>query len=462
LLLKHKLIVVFLAIELAFLVPIIAIYYNIEKNYNKAVFKENANVQAQILVQAIKTPLSINDVATLDDICEEIIKQELIVGVSIFNANNKKLSSLTELHQTITDETHSVTEQISIGNVHIGTAVVYFNKSNSEKEFTLSFLKLALTILAGAFLASFLAALVVSRLIERKLNEFGETDDFDGINGNDEISKFAKRFIEMTAIAKAKSANLEEFNSTLEIEIAKAKETTQTQERLLAQQSKMAAMGEMIGAIAHQWRQPLNQLSLEKDMLVEDYFFQELTDEKVKTFQNSFNDTLLYMSKTIDDFRNFFMPSKEKVEFEVYTCLQNAANLISSTLKNSNIELEIIETDTKLQLFGHPNEFSQVLINLINNAKDAIGLNKIKSGKIIIEIKELADKLLVEISDNAGGIPDDILDKIFDPYFTTKFASSGTGLGLYMSKNIIEKSMNGELSVRNGTNGAIFTISLKL
>ncbi len=163
------------------------------------------------------------------------------------------------------------------------------------------------------------------------------------------------------------------------------------------------------------------------------------------------------MSKTIDDFRNFFKPNKQEVEFFISDAIKNAISLIESTFQHHNITIESkINDDANIK--GFPNEFSQVVLNILNNAKDAIIENNIGSGKVLINVEKIDNKATISVIDNAGGIPNDILEKVFNPYFTTKEEGKGTGIGLYMSKNIIETNMNGKLLVENIENGAKFVI----
>ncbi len=231
---------------------------------------------------------------------------------------------------------------------------------------------------------------------------------------------------------------------------------------LIFQQSKLAAIGEMIGNIAHQWRQPLNSIGVTMMKLEFNNNNDDLTKEVVTEVINNTNAIITHMSKTIDDFRNFFLPNKEKTEFQIKDCIGSILALMIPQLTNHNIDIKIIG-DQDISLFGYKNELKQVLINIISNAKDAIINNKIKSkGLIQISIYSEQNNILITIQDNAGGVPEELLHKIFEPYFTTKFKSQGTGLGLYMSKVIIEKNMHGHLSVENDKDGAIFYINLPL
>jgi len=254
--------------------------------------------------------------------------------------------------------------------------------------------------------------------------------------------------------------NLNQLNLNLSNKVKEKLEELRQQEQLLIQQSKLAAMGEMISSIAHQWRQPLNLLSLKKDLLILSYENDELDDTLLIEYNKSVDDTIRYMSKTIDDFRNFFRPSKEKELFDVVQSIYDVVNMINAQLNQQAIKLNIHQESQTIEFFGYPNEFKQVIINLIKNAQDAIATQKVK-GIIDINLKSNEECVTIEVQDNAGGVPDEIRSKIFEPYFTTKFQKQGTGLGLYMSKSIIERNMNGRLSVENRNNGALFTILLQ-
>ncbi len=235
------------------------------------------------------------------------------------------------------------------------------------------------------------------------------------------------------------------------------KEEKNRQENILIQKSKMAAMGEMIGNIAHQWRQPLSQISgLFLDIELA-YDFKELDKKYLTKRIDEANDLLEYMSRTIDDFRNFFNPTSKKEEFQVYKAVENAVKIVSSTLKYHNIDIQI-SCDKKYKINGYKNEYSQAIVNIVSNAKDVLIHRNIKNPKIKIYIKDSTqDKIVLCIEDNAGGIESNIINRIFEPYFTTK-REYGTGIGLYMTKLIIEEKMNGKINVKNTKDGAVFSI----
>jgi len=223
---------------------------------------------------------------------------------------------------------------------------------------------------------------------------------------------------------------------------------------ILQQQSKLASMGEMIGAIAHQWRQPLNAVSISIQNTKYDFEDGEIDETYIKNFIDGNRKAINFMSKTIDDFRDFFRVDKEKRDFKVLEAIQSVASIQSAQLKNHNISLNI--SGDEFLYNGLKSEFQQAILNLINNAKDVLVEKDIKNPTIDITIKDNS----VYIEDNGGGIPKDIINRIFEPYFTTKEQGKGTGMGLYISKMIIEDNMGGKLSVTNTDVGAKFKIDL--
>ncbi len=263
--------------------------------------------------------------------------------------------------------------------------------------------------------------------------------------------------------------NLREFNDKLtnqvEIELQsrlKLQKEKEAQEQLLIQQSKMAAMGEMIGAIAHQWRQPLNALSLIIQGLQIRYKRGMLNEQEIDEMVKKSKRQIEFMSHTIDDFRNFFKPDKEKIKFNIINEIKNSYKIIDSQFNNRNINFELIESE--IEIVSYPNEFKQVILNILNNAKDAIIEHKIEDGFIKVNVHQNNEKIVIEICDNGGGIKVEIMDKIFEPYISTK-GKNGTGIGLAIGKIIVNEKLNGEIYVQNieypnQQKGAKFTIVL--
>lgn len=249
---------------------------------------------------------------------------------------------------------------------------------------------------------------------------------------------------------------------TLQAESAirlQAVEALREKEQMLIHQSRQAAMGEMVGNIAHQWRQPLNKLGLLTQRVALFYDSPSFTKEFLDTSVANAMEIIQHMSKTIDDFREYYRPDKEKEPFSVREAIMNSLSLLEGNFQNPTIRVIINDTDDPV-INGYKNEFTQVILNILINARDAIVARTPDDAQIIITLCNENGCPAVTVADNAGGIPDEIITKIFDPYFTTKGPQAGTGLGLFMSKAIIEKNMGGTLSVRNANGGAEFRIEM--
>lgn len=243
-------------------------------------------------------------------------------------------------------------------------------------------------------------------------------------------------------------------------------------EQLLIQQSKLASMGEMIRNIAHQWKQPLAAISMVSNNLRVDCEFDSIKKESLLDYSKEINSQVQYLAQTIDDFRDFFKQSQnsEKV-INIKDFIDKCVDLIKASF-DDNMIYTIKEIDDKIEAYGDSNQLSQVLINILNNARDALKEAEDIQEKLVflISTKQDENNLIITIKDNAGGIPESIIDKVFDPYFTTKGPSRGTGLGLYISHTIITENLNGSISVENEEfeydnvkyKGAKFTMVLPL
>lgn len=260
-----------------------------------------------------------------------------------------------------------------------------------------------------------------------------------------------------------RTRELEKTLQDLQVETAEriqAMGALREKEQLLIQQSRQAAMGEMIGNIAHQWRQPLNTLGLYTQMLGIYYGMPDFNKEFLDNSIAKSMEIIKHMSKTIDDFRDYFKPEKEKADFYVIEAIKNTLSLLEGNFNNPKITIDFVEQDNPV-INGYHNEFAQVFLNILNNARDAIIEREIADGRVTITICSENGSAVVTVADNAGGIPDEVISKIFDPYFTTKGPQVGTGIGLFMSKTIIEKNMGGRLTVRNTDLGAEFRIEVE-
>ena len=252
-----------------------------------------------------------------------------------------------------------------------------------------------------------------------------------------------------------------ELNNSLNKKVQEEIEKNREKEQLLMEQSKLASMGEMIGNIAHQWRQPLNALGLtiQKIKVLDNN--DNLNSEQIDKITEKSVRLIDKMSNTIDDFMGFFRQDKEKREFDINDVISETITLLDASFKNHYIELNINAALGKIRIYGYKGEFSQVILNLLSNAKDVLIEKQIEAPKINIDILKENDKIIIKVCDNGGGVATDIIHRIFEPYFTTKEQGKGTGIGLYMSKIIIEENLDGKLSVKNYEDGACFIIEFK-
>ena len=278
-------------------------------------------------------------------------------------------------------------------------------------------------------------------------------------NSNDEIGKLSQSFNKMLQVINSTTISRDKL--TVEIEQRKkVEQQLRDQEEIVIAQSKNAAMGEMISIIAHQWRQPLSIISLGANNILADIELESLDD---KTLQENALDIIKQtqeLSKTIDDFKNFFKPDKKSEIVLINDVVEETLKIIGKSLENNTININI-DYHTNIKIKTYKRELIQVLLNIINNAKDAIIQNNKNKDRLIDIIIDKNDKYIdIKICDNGGGISNDNITKIFNPYFTTKSDLNGTGLGLYISKTIIEKHMNGLILVSNSDVGACFIIKL--
>ncbi len=233
------------------------------------------------------------------------------------------------------------------------------------------------------------------------------------------------------------------YNNQLEDLVQEEIEKNEEKQKLLIQQSRLAAMGEMIGSIAHQWRQPLNNITL-----IVHFIKDNIKENTFDSFIQRAKEQIEYMSQTIDDFRDFHKPSKNSEPFDIKEAIKSAISILHVG-QNVTINLNGIH----LCIDGYKNEFQQAILNILSNAKDAIGQ---EDGVIDIEVNEQK----ITVHNNGGEVSKEVLEKMFEPYFTTKSDKKGTGIGLYMTKAIIEDSMGGEIYATNEKDGITFTILL--
>lgn len=290
-------------------------------------------------------------------------------------------------------------------------------------------------------------------------------------------SKYNKKLIALNKDLREAKNELEEVNKTLEKRIAEETSRRLDNERLMMQQSKLAAMGDMIGAIAHQWRQPLSAVGLLVQDIEDAYESDSLTRQQLKETVADAMGIILQMSETINDFSNFFRPDKNKECFLLSKSVGDACTMFMPQLASHNIRLILkcldkdltdeISTDSSfdccshISVKGYPNEFRHVLINLLKNAMDAVNSENPPEKKITIRILSDGRHATVCVEDTGGGISEEVAPRVFEPYFTTKQQGKGVGIGLYMSRQIID-NMDGKMWFENTGEGTVFFIKLEM
>jgi len=305
----------------------------------------------------------------------------------------------------------------------------------------------------------------------------GDLDAHVKVDRNDEIGALSISFNQMVDALQQSKQHTQHYRHELEREVALRTEELDAlnrsldarvrdevgkrkqHEALLIQQSRLAAMGEMIGSIAHQWRQPLNALGLVLQNIRMQHRMGQLTDESMTRMTDKAERLMGRMSSTIDEFRNFFKPGKIQEQFNLRQTMLSAADIMEGSFKNANIELTVV-CDEHIELFGIAGELAQVLLNLLVNARDALKASGQSAPRILMRATLVPSGVRIDVEDNGGGIAPEIIDKIFEPYFTTKDEGQGTGIGLYMSKMIVESYLRGHMEACNTADGARLTIEI--
>ena len=333
---------------------------------------------------------------------------------------------------------------------------------------------LILTILLSSLIMFYLITYMLRPLNELTQNIIGLSNKIDSklvdkINTNDEVKEIRLYFERFVELIKEEKLKLKEFNANLQTKVEEEVVKNNEKEQMLFQQSKMASMGEMIGNIAHQWRQPIAIISMWSNNIIIDVDMDEVDNKSLLTYANNINTQTKHLSQTIDDFRNFFAPNKERSTFTLKSSIEKTMNLLNAAFKMHDIE--VIQELEDIEITALENELTQAILNIINNAKDILLTMPPEERRLIfIKIYKQNKSAVIEVTDNGGGVPEDILDKIFEPYFTTKHQSQGTGIGLYMTESIITKHLYGRIAVKNSNFtydkvdylGAKFTITLPM
>ncbi len=292
---------------------------------------------------------------------------------------------------------------------------------------------------------------IADNLKRKEFQVLGQVDTKELQNSSDELKSLLYDIIQMGNSIKSLTCNLEE---KVRVSVEKVTQS----HKIMLHQSKLASMGEMVDAIAHQWKQPISILKMKIDMLEYDIEDNQIDKEYIKVYKRTSQEQLNHMVNTLDEFRGFLRPDKEIETFDIKEAIDSVLHLLKDDIVSHTIHVEV-SCQSGLLIDAIKNEFKHVLINLINNAKDAFVENQIKNRTITIDVKQHEDEITIQVLDNAGGIPQKVIENIFDANFTTK-GKKGTGIGLYLSKLIIEK-FAGKISVENILDGASFKLLLK-
>jgi len=383
----------------------------------------------------------------------------LILQENIINNINKKIEALHRNINTIVKllERNKFQEattlidriyfEINSVNIYITNLTNYdLNLAITEKRETQKVFSTLTTVLNFSIVFVFLFSIILSMIV---------------------INNFRKLHFGLEDAVDIKTKELQELNEYLAIKIEKEVANSRKKDLIMFQQSKLASLGEMLQNIAHQWRQPLGSLM----MIIQSFQTKmELGKLSYDFVEQKVDDALLLsqnMSNTLDDFQNFFSPNKDKTNFKIKDCVEHSVELSKYLIEKENIKLNLVIIDD-LEIYGFYNELSHVILNIISNSKDA--LKEKEENKLIkIVIKKFRNKARINIYDNGGGIDENVIPQVFEPYYTTKYKSAGTGVGLYMSKQIIEKHMHGIIKCKNVFNkmdninleyGALFIIDI--
>jgi len=456
---------IYILLTTCIIIVIITFEYNVRKTY---ILHEVSSS-----ITAIQKPLSkyvwgyvIEDI---DYMKEVLLQNKNISHIKILDITNAELSLQVSKninsHNFFIKEYRLFFEDFETKH-YVGKVIVYINKNTVFSEMKNFLLIILLAFFIQILIISILFKILFNRCLLEPISSL--TSQIQNLNFNN-LKNFQLVSKHKNSEFDYMTYNFNKIIKKLNISIEKREK----QSNLLLKQSKLASMGEMIDNIAHQWRQPLNNIAaLNMHIETSLEFGKTIDTQEYKHISEKINNQLEYMSNTIDNLTDFFKNTNSYVDFNLKTALQEVNELFAQSFKNNDITLEL--NLENIELYGLKNELKQVVIHILNNAKDAILLQKEKSeafnGLIIITLTKDTKDAIISITDNAGGIKKDIIDKIFEPYFTTKFKSKGTGIGLYMSYQIITKYMKGDIFVQNqhiqeknqNSLGAKFTIKIPL
>ncbi|WP_419770107.1 MAG: sensor histidine kinase [Candidatus Marinarcus sp.] len=403
----------------------------ITKNWNEYINNSQSNeFEPTFITKYIKKIFSFKNPAHENLILQENIIQNINKKIKHLNSHIHAIETYLKMNNLSTKNEHlnHVYSEINSINIYITNLINYdLNVAIDEKRDTEKVFNVLTMILNFSIIFVFLSSIILSVFL---------------------INNVKKLHIVLEDTVDEKTKELQQLNKNLEKKIKFEVANNRKKDLIMFQQARLASLGEMIANIAHQWRQPLGSIMV----IIQSFQLKTQLGKLSPEFvEKKVEDAMLLannMSHTLDDFQNFFKPNKGKTFFSLKACIKDSFELSHYILEKEKITFSLnLEEDT--QIYGFYNELSHVFLNIISNSKDALSVKHEKQRLIEIVVKKLNNKVKINIYDNGGGIPKEILPKIFEPYYTTKYKSNGTGIGLYMSKQIIEKHMNGSISCKN-------------
>ena len=436
---------IFLIFLISFVVTSISVYIQIKKQY------ENQLTSVEKSLNSIKknqVPILSQSLWNIDDLAIDIFLKNLVNNEKVIYAevieNNEKTVSVGKIKEIDIIKKEFGIYKTTDSKIHeIGKLIVIADLSPMYKELKNNIISIIFTELIKMLLISLSIIFFMKKLLTNPLEKMARYANQLSLENLHEPLK-----INNTKKAKFNELNIvTESINAMRVNLINQINQSEEKNNILAQQSKLAAMGEMIGNIAHQWRQPLSLITTAASGIKLNYEIGLLDEEKLDDYTNKIINSAYYLSDTIDDFKDFFKPNKEKKYFKILNAFERTFTLLNSQFTNNNISF--IKNIEDVEIYGFENELIQVLINILNNAKDELINKKDQKLFIFIDVFFKDDNVCICIKDNAGGIEDSVLNRIFEPYFTTKHQSQGTGIGLYMSEEIVVKHMKGKLSVQN-------------
>lgn len=439
--------------------------YQITSNITSQ-FIKSEKARNDLLVNTISPIISINLSLGLldanDEYLDEIIKQNPDIEILKITDLSNNIIYYYQQHTKIKKSADNYLNHDIIDNVTNNTLAkleLYISQDRYAK-----LLEDNNTTTIEIFFITFIILIIFLLLLKKEFLSLRELSNniqnYDPQKNNFPLNK-SDNGDEVGVIHNAIIDMVERIHSYTQL-IEKSQQEKEETNLLLAQQSKMACLGEMLSSITHQWKQPLSVISTVNVKLKVGSDLNLITQDKINKDTQAIENQLNFMTQTLKDFSNFFMPDKELVKFSPKEAIESIMTLFGSDYDSNNIKVTINQktSDETATILSYNNEFRQVILNLLTNAKDAIVEQNSSDRRIDILITSDNKYTRISIQDYAGGINDSVKDKLFDPYITTKKEGKGTGIGLYMSKRIIEDSMGGVLSVSNQNGGALFIIAL--